>query len=107
MQLENILNSTWIISIIVIVICVITYVIRKGKAGLYDAALYLVSVAEDEWGSNTGKIKFAQVLTSIKKMYPIISFVLKQETLEKIIEDALTEMKSIIASKQSKEKQES
>ena len=103
MQLETILNSTWAVAVIVIIACVITYVVQKGKAGLYDAALYLVSVAEDEWGSDTGKIKFAQVLTTIKQMYPIISFFVKQETIEKIIEDALDEMKRIIASKKAKE----
>jgi hypothetical protein len=103
MQVETILNSTWAVAVIVIVCCVITYVIKKGKVGLYDAALYLVTVAEDEWGSDTGKIKFAQVLTTIKKMYPITTFFLKQEDISQIIEDALDEMKRIIASKKAKE----
>lgn len=101
--LESILSSTWAVAVIVIIACVIVYVVRRGKLGLYDAALYLVSVAEGEWGSDTGRIKFAQVLTTIKKMYPVTSFFLKHEELEKIIEDALSEMKKIIASKKAKE----
>lgn len=104
MQLEVILlNNKWTITIIIIIACVIIYAIRKGKEGLYNAALYLVSVAEYEWGSKTGKIKFAQVLTTIKKMYPVISFFLDEKTLETIIENALAEMKEIIASKEIEE----
>ena len=103
MQLETIINSSYLITCVVIVACVITYTIRKGKAGLYDAALYLVTVAEDDWGSDTGKIKFAQVLTTIKQMYPVISFFLKEEDIKNTIEDALDEMKRIIASKKAKE----
>ena len=103
MQLETIINSTWIVAVIIIAICVITYVIKKGKVSLYDAALYLVTVAEDEWGSDTGKIKFAQVLTTIKKMYPFTSFFLKEKELADIIEAALDEMKRIIAAKKAKE----
>ncbi len=101
--IEAILNSTWAVAAIVIIVCVITYVVRKGKLGLYDAALYLVTVAEDEWGSDTGKIKFAQVVTTIKKMYPITTFFVKYDDIEDIIESALIEMKRIIAAKRAKE----
>lgn len=103
MHLETILNNTWAVAVLIIIVCVLYYVIKKGKIGLYDAALYLVTVAEDEWGSGTGKIKFAQVLTTIKKMYPITTFFLKPDDINNIIEDALDEMKRIIASKKSKE----
>ena len=101
--IEAILNVKWVIAVIVIIACVLCYVVRRGKIGLYDAALYLVTVAEDEWGNDTGKIKFAQVLTTIKKMYPITTFFLKQNDISEIIENALNEMKRIIASKKAKE----
>ena len=103
MELETIINSTYLVTCVVIITCVITYTFKKGKEGLYDAALYLVSVAEDDWGSDTGRIKFAQVLTTIKQMYPVVSFFLKEEDIRETIEKALVEMKKIIASKKAKE----
>lgn len=99
----NSINNVDIIIFIIILIAIIMYAINKGKSGLYAAALYLVSVAEDEWGSDTGKIKFAQVLSTIKKTYPIISLFIKEAKLTQIIEDALIEMKRILAQKQAKE----
>lgn len=96
-------NNTYIIVFAIILIAVAVYVFKKGKTGLYAAALYLVTVAEDEWGSNTGQIKFAQVLASIKKSYPIISLFIREEKLKQIIEESLTQMKTILASKQAKE----
>lgn len=101
-----ILNNSYFIVLVIILIAVTVYAIKKGKAGLYAAALYFVSVAEEEWGSKTGQIKFAKVLSTLKKTYPIISLFIKEETLKKIIEDALTEMKKILAKKESTEKTE-
>lgn len=96
-------SNLYIVVFVIILIAVAIYVFKKGKTGLYAAALYLVTVAEDEWGSNTGQIKFAQVLASIKKSYPIISLFIREIELKQIIEDSLTQMKTILATKQAKE----
>ena len=100
---EFVTNNPHIIVFAVILIAVMVYVIKKGKVGLYKAALYLVTVAEEEWGNKTGQIKFAEVISTIKKTYPIISLFIREEKLKKIIEDALVEMKAILAQKQAEE----
>lgn len=101
--IESLINNPYIILLVIIAIAVIVYVIKKGKKGLYAAALYLVSVAEEEWGSKTGQIKFAEVLSTIKKTYPIISLFIREDMLKKIIEDSLAEMKRVLAEKEASE----
>lgn len=96
---KALLENPHIILLITIIVAVIVYVVTKGKKGIYEAALYLVSVAEEEWGSKTGQIKFAEVISTIKAEYPIISLFLREETLKRIIEDALAEMKVILENK--------
>lgn len=98
--IQLLINNPYIILLTIILIAVIIYVIKKGKNGLYAAALYLVTVAEEEWGSKTGQIKFAEVLSSIKKTYPILTLFTREDTIKAIIEDSLTEMKRILAKKQ-------
>lgn len=92
---------TFVVALIIIIALVV--LIYKNKNGLlYKAALYAVTKAEEEWGSDTGKIKFAEVYTYIKKEFPIITFFFTEAQLTNIIEDALTEMKKILAAKQAK-----
>ena len=98
--IQSLINNPYIILLAIILIAVIIYVIKKGKKGIYAAALYLVTVVEEEWGSKTGQIKFAEVLSYIKKTYPILTLFIREDTLKKIIEDSLTEMKRILAEKQ-------
>ncbi len=101
--IKTLINNPYIVILAVILIAVMIYVFKKGKTGLYAAAFYLVTVAEEEWGSKTGQIKFAEVLANIKKTYPIISLFIRENKLKQIIEDALTEMKRILAEKQEEE----
>lgn len=98
--IQLLINNPYITLLTIILIAVIIYVIKKGKNGLYAAALYLVTVAEEEWGSKTGQIKFAEVLSSIKKTYPILTLFIREDTIKAIIEDSLTEMKRVLAKKQ-------
>lgn len=97
--IQSLINNPYIILLAIILIAVIIYVIKKSKNGLYAAALYLVTVAEEEWGSKTGQIKFAEVLSYIKKTYPILTLFIREDTLKKIIEDSLAEMKHILFEK--------
>lgn len=101
--INSLINNANIVLFVIILIAVAIYVIKKGKKGIYATALYLVTVAEEEWGSNTGKIKFAEVISTIKKTYPIISLFIKEDKLKDIIEEALLEMKQILARKQAEE----
>lgn len=87
---------------LIIVVCVLVMIFRSRKGLLVKAALYAVSRAEETWGSNTGKIKFAEAYTYITKQYPIVTFFFSEEQLSNIIEEALRQMKQILATKEAK-----
>ena len=71
--------------------------------------LSLVSKAEEDWGSSTGKIKRSQVISEIFKKYPILEEVTNQDELllkiDEMIEDALVQMRQILETKKSKEEE--
>ena len=96
-------NMVMSVVIAIIIICVVAMVIRTRKGLLVKAALYAVSKAEENWGSDTGRIKFAEVYTYLTKQYPIITFFFTEQQISQIIEDALEQMKQILATKTSKE----
>ena len=90
-----------VILVIAIAIIVLIYINRKDV--LLKSALYIVAKVEEEWGSDMGKVKFAEAYTYIKAKYPIVTFLLPESVLTKIIEDALVKLKEILASKASKQ----
>lgn len=94
-------NPVTCIVVSIIVIALIVYLIRYRQDILEKAALYAVARAEAVWGSNTGRIKFAEAYTYIKKHYPVITFFVSETQLSKLIEDALVTLKEIIATKES------
>lgn len=91
------------IFIMIIVIAFILYLIKYKQDILEKAALKAVSQAEAEWTSGTGRIKFAEAYTYIKKNYPIITFFVTEKELTDTIEEALVELKKIIKTKKGKE----
>lgn len=70
---------------------------------LVQAALYAVSLAEQQWGSKTGKIKFAEVYTYLKRKFPVLAFFLPESYLCDMIEKSLAEMKRILEEKEKAE----
>lgn len=92
---------TFVVSV-VIIIAIIVLMHKNSKGLIYKAALYAVTKAEEAWGSKTGKIKFAEVYTYIKTEFPIVTFFFTEKQLTNIIEEALAEMKKILAAKQDK-----
>lgn len=109
--MESLLN--WIVAnpitfivCVIIVIAVIVLIHKNSKGLIYKAALYAVTKAEEAWGSKTGKIKFAEVYTYIKAEFPIVTFFFTEKQLTDIIEEALAEMKKILAAKQKVEPEE-
>lgn len=99
-------NSVLCIVVVIIVIALIAYIYRYRKDILKKAALYAVALAEKAWGSKTGQIKFSEAYTYLKKNYPFITFFLSEKQLSTIIEDALVNLKQIIATKEGLEKSE-
>lgn len=91
------------IAIAAIAIALTIYVYFNKRDMLYKAALYAVAKAEEEWGSDTGRIKFAEVYTYIKKEFPLLTLFFTEPQLTVIIENALTDLKEILATKVAKE----
>lgn len=92
--------ETVIVLVILIAIGVLAYINRKDV--ILKSALYIVAKVEEEWGNGMGQVKFAEAYTYIKSKYPIITFFLPASLMEEIIEDALTRLKEILATKASK-----
>lgn len=90
-----------VILVILVAVGVLIYINRKDV--ILKSALYIVAKVEEEWGSDMGKVKFAEAYTYIKAKYPIITFLLPESVLKKIIEDALVKLKEILATKASKQ----
>lgn len=97
------MNPVMAVAILVIIIAIIVLIYVNRKDVILKSALYIVAKVEEEWGSDMGKIKFAEAYTYLKAKYPIITFFLPQTLMTKIIEDALVKLKEILASKASKE----
>ena len=90
--------------IIIIAVAVIFLIYQKRKDVLYHAALYAVSKAQEAWGNDMGKIKFAEAYSYLKKEFPIITFFISQEQLTNIINTALEDLKKLILAKAEKAK---
>lgn len=99
-------NPVTVAVIAIILIAIIVLFLTNRKDILRKAALYAVARAEDAWGSNTGRIKFAEVYTYLKKTFPIITFFVTEKALSNIIETALTSLKQIIETKQVKDSED-
>lgn len=97
-------NLTTIVIGLIILAALVLYVHKHRKGLLAKAALYAVAKAEEMWGSDTGRIKFAEVYTYLQTQYPILTLFFTQAQITLIIEDALTQMKEILATKAAKEK---
>lgn len=67
----------------------------KRKARIKKVALSLVFMAEKEFASKTGKLKLAYVYTELITRLPYLRYV-PLSVVEKLIEDALVEMKTIL-----------
>lgn len=95
-------NYVSIIVAFIILVGVIIYIVKYEKDVLRKAALYAVARAEDAWKSGTGKIKFVQVYTYLKKAYPIITLFVSETRLSKLIEEGLETLKEVIAGREEK-----
>ena len=108
-------NWTFIVIIISIIIKAIISVsdfLKKSKeerkaaawSELSRIALSLVSDAESEWGSKTGEIKKSEVIKKIYDKLPALSEIANEaetsEQIDKIIDDALTQMREILKNKE-------
>jgi nucleotide-binding universal stress UspA family protein len=96
-------NSFTIVIVLIFVVSMIFVMMQNKEDLLHKAALHAVSVAEKTWGSKTGQIKFAEVYTTLKTQFPIITLFMPEQQLKDLIENALADMKKILQNKQKEE----
>ena len=89
----------WIIdnwSLLVVIVLVVVSVFISGKKSIKNWLLYAVSMAEQEWGSGTGKIKLRDVYDSFVARYPIFAVVIPFSVFSLWVDEALVEMRDML-----------
>jgi uncharacterized membrane-anchored protein YitT (DUF2179 family) len=94
----------FVVAVLAIILVILIY--NKRKDVLYHAALIAVTRAQETWGSDMGKVKFAEAYAYLKHEYPMLTLFISSETLTNIIKEALEELKKLIISKAEKAKKE-
>ena len=97
------LNYIVIGIVLVAIVCLVVFLYYNKRDLLYKAALFGVATAEEAWGSGMGRVKFAEVYTYLKKEFPVITVFFSESQLSAIIEEALAQLKEILATKIAKE----
>lgn len=77
--------------------------IEKKYKTIRTYLLYVVTIAEQNWGSGTGPIKLGEAYDAFTEKYPIIKIFISWETFKKIVDSALVEMRAILEAKAQKE----
>jgi len=103
-QIDILIN----LAVVLAVIGLLAFLIYKGKTGIVKKiVLALVIQAEANWGSGTGKIKFAEVLGTVYAKLPMIVRIFITETaLSILIEEAVDFMKEQLLDKKINENKE-
>jgi hypothetical protein len=84
-----------ILVVLIFIAVIVLFALRGKKQIIYKMLYALVTEAEKQYGSGTGSIKFAEVMTKIYSMLPtVIKIFITYDTLTKWIEEALTEAKN-------------
>lgn len=92
----NFLQAHWasVLVVVAFIAIVVVLALRGKKQIIYKMLYALVTEAEKQYGSGTGAIKFAEVMTKIYSMLPvIIKIFITYDTLKNWIEKALAEAK--------------
>lgn len=90
------LTTHWAsILVVFLFIGVIVFLSLRGKKQIIYKMLYaLITEAEKQYGSGTGSVKFAEVMTKVYSMLPaVIKIFITYDTLASWIEKALSEAK--------------
>lgn len=104
MKLFEFLLANWdSVLVIVAFIAACVILIKKGATKMVKQMLfYLVLIAEEQFGSGTGDLKYAAVVTWIyERLPPVVKFFLTSAQLDRLIEAAVAEMKDYLQSNES------
>lgn len=88
------------ILVVVIFILVIFYLLKRGATKQVNQMLfYLVTEAERDFGSGTGQLKYAAVVTWLYEKLPLIVKILfTEKQIDNMIEQAVQDMKKYLES---------
>lgn len=93
-----------IVVILIIILAICFLIIKNRKDVVQKAALVAVTKAQEAWGSDMGKVKFADAYSYLKCQFPIVTFFISKEELTKIINESLDNLKQLILAKAEKDK---
>ena len=97
----NLIMNNWdsVLVVILFVIAVILMLRRGAKKQVNEMLFYLVTEAEDYFGSGTGQLKYAAVVTWLYERLPaIVRFIFTQKQIDEMIEEAVQRMKQYLES---------
>lgn len=97
MNFLNFVLNNWdsILAVLAIIVVAIVALVKQEKTIIFKMLYALVTEAEKNYGGGTGELKLASVITSVyDKLPPAIATFLPVKTLEKWVEQALTEAKN-------------
>lgn len=92
MTIINFIQAHWdIITLVIVATAALVFAIFKGNKSVVMSMLFsLVTDAEKNFGSGTGALKLASVITEIYPKLPtVIKTFISAQTLQKWVEDAL------------------
>lgn len=90
-------NIHTIIFILALVLGLVLLLRFGSKKQIRAVLLYLVSRAEEEWGSGTGEIKYASVVAAVYERIPTAArFLITERELSQMIEAAVSKMKEYL-----------
>lgn len=107
METLKMILENWLIFVIVLIIMLLTVyaVLRflkltpKQQLGKVKAALlYMVTEAEKELKSNTGRVKRSMVWEWIVERFPVVSLFITEEKYDELLDQALVEFRKMLES---------
>ena len=81
---------------IIILIAITLLVLHNKEEILKQFILYAVTKVQETWGSDMGKVKFAEAYCMIREKFPVFTIFIKEDFLKKLIENALEDLKNAI-----------
>lgn len=83
-------------SLLIVIAVIVTYFIIFGKQSLMKWLLYAVTLAEEDLGAGTGRLKLIQVYSSFVANYPIFSKIIPFALFSAWVDIALKEMRDML-----------
>lgn len=87
-------------SLLILIAIIATYFIISGKQSLMKWLLYAVTLAEEDLGAGTGRLKLVQVYSDFVANYPIFSKIIPFALFSYWVDIVLKEMRDMLEKNQ-------